>query len=98
MWEANEIMDIDVGLKVLFMTSDGASQNRRFIKLHGDEVVYREDNIFATEQRFIYFISHPPHLIKTKRNTFSNSFSHKNTKKRWTNGQDISWKVIANLF
>ncbi|XP_052224338.1 uncharacterized protein LOC127839989 [Dreissena polymorpha] len=34
LWEAVEICEVDVGLKVLFITSDGASSNRRFIRLH----------------------------------------------------------------
>jgi hypothetical protein len=33
-WEALEILEVTVGLKVLFIPCDGASPNRRFFKLH----------------------------------------------------------------
>ena len=101
LWKAVEICELDLDLTVLFITSDGASPNRRFIKLHrnGDNsVVYRADNIFASEERYIYFISDAPHLLKTVRNCFSNSYSHKNTRKMWKDGYNISWMHIVNLY
>ena len=53
LWEAAEILELDLNLKVLFITGDGASPNRRFVRLHKedgqDRVVYRADNIFAPE-------------------------------------------------
>ena len=63
-----------MGLKVLAATADGASTNRRLIKLHtpGREVSYRVINPHAPEKRFLYFISDPPHLIKTVRNAWAN--------------------------
>lgn len=39
-----------------------------------------------------------PHLLKTTRNCFSNSYSHKKTRKLWNNGKDISWMQIVRLF
>jgi hypothetical protein len=51
-------------LKVLFITCDGASPNRRFFKLHqlpqqiNDSTVYCTDNPFAVgENRYLFFIS-----------------------------------------
>ena len=44
--------------------------NRRLIKLHQDspsDVVYKVLNPYAAE-RCLYFISDPPHLLKTMRN------------------------------
>lgn len=103
LWEAVEILEIDLGLNVLFITSDGAAPNRRFVRLHRTneneekEVVYRAVNIFAEEERYIYFISDAPHLLKTTRNCFSNSHSHKKSRQLW-NGKDISWLHIVDLF
>ncbi|CAC5396802.1 THAP9 [Mytilus coruscus] len=39
-----------------------------------------------------------PYLIKTARNCLCNSFSHKNTRRLWKNGKDISWMHIVRLF
>ena len=44
------------------------------------------------------FFSDAPHLIKTARNCFSNSFSHRNSRKMWKDGRDISWVHIVNLY
>ena len=101
LWEAVEILEVDLNLVVLFITSDGASPNRRFIRLHGGAeraCIYKTENIFAEEKRPIYFISDPPHLLKTARNNFSNSYSHNKTKKLWKSGQDISWMHVVDLF
>lgn len=100
LWEAVEILECDLGLEVLFITSDGASPNRCFIRLHsiGPGIVYKTNNIFAPEQRDIYFISDAPHLLKTVRNNFSNSYSHKKTRRLWKDGYDISWMYIVYLF
>lgn len=44
--------------------------------------VYCTDNPFAVgENRYLFFISDVPHLIKTTRNCFANSYSHKKNKK-----------------
>ena len=66
LWRSVEICEVDLGLKVLYITSDGASPNRRFIRLHGenDSVVYRGENIFSEDNRYIYFVSDAPHLLK----------------------------------
>jgi len=103
LWKAVEILEIDLGLKCMFITSDGASPNRRFIRMHRspdnqDAIIYRAVNIFSADQRFIYFVSDVPHLLKTARNCFSNSYSHKMTRKMWKDGKDISWLHIVDLF
>ena len=36
--------------------------------------------------------------MKTARNCFSNSFSHRNFRKMWKGGRDISWVHIVNLY
>ena len=61
-----EICELDLGLKVLYITSDSASPNRRFIQMYcnnQNDVVYRADNIYAEDSRYIYFISDAPHLL-----------------------------------
>ena len=67
-----------IGFKVLAVTCDGASPNRRLFKLHRSEegVTYKVENPFTTEGRFIYFISDPPHLLKTTRNCWQSKKRH----------------------
>ena len=73
-WEAVARLE-RIGFFVLALCCDGASSNRRLWKLHSEskELVYRIPNVFASEgERFLYFISDPPHLIKTIRNSWYN--------------------------
>jgi len=68
-----------IGFEVLALCCDEASPNRRLRKLHSDsnELVYRVPSIYAAErERFLYFISDPPHLIKTIRNSYYNKREH----------------------
>ena len=53
---------------------DGASVNRSFVKLHqhSTEMLYKVPNPYAEDKRPLYFISDPPHLIKTARNCWRN--------------------------
>ena len=66
--------------QVLATTTDGASVNRKMVKLHdsGTKVLYKALNIYAKEERYIYFFSDPPHLIKTVRNCWNS-----NARKLW---------------
>lgn len=76
-WEVVESLELN-GLPVVSVTSDGASQNRHFYKLCRSadlDLPYKTTNPFDRE-RFIYFFCDPPHLIKTARNCFSNSYAH----------------------
>ena len=57
---------------------------------------YATDGI--TSDANIYFISVVPHLIKTARNCFSNSNSHKSSRSLWRNGKSISWMHIVDLY
>ena len=71
------------GFKVMALTADGASCDRNFFKMHKhneDEIVYKSPNVFSKEKRDIYFFSDVPHLIKTVRNCWENSFAHKFTR------------------
>jgi DNA transposase THAP9 len=89
------------GIQVLALVCDGAAANRKFFQMHKPispgRLVYDTINIAAGDLRPIFFISDPPHLIKTMRNCFSNSYFHRRTRKLWNNG-DISWFLIKKLF
>ena len=67
-WEGIKRLE-SLGLKVLFITCDGVSANRKFFKMHGKK--YKTPNIYSEEQRYIYFFVDTPHLLKTARNCFS---------------------------
>ena len=80
-WECISHLET-IGLKVLALTADGASCNRKFFKMHG-RTSFKTANICADEDRPIFFFSDPPHLMKTTRNCWANSFSHSYTRKLW---------------
>ena len=82
----------------LYLTCDGASPNRRFFELHGDDrpAWYMENIMDPT--RNIYFISDTPHLIKTARNCLANSGSHKKSRSLWNNGKHIAWMHLVELY
>lgn len=84
-WEAVKRIEL-LGLKVIFMTCDGASPNRRFFKMHSKargEITYKTPNIYSNDGRFIYFFVDTPHLLKTTRNCFSQSFGHADMRALW---------------
>jgi hypothetical protein len=99
MWECIECLELAVGVKVLFICCDGAAQNRKLFQLYGndDEVTYKTKHMYATDDRDIYFISDPPHLLKTARNCFANSFAHSKSRLLWFT-QDISWTHVSTLY
>ena len=82
-WEAVEHLQIS-GLNVIAFTSDGASANRKFYQMHGKgkEDVFKTSNPYH-EGHSVYFFSDVPHLIKTTRNCWSNSFYHKESRALW---------------
>ena len=95
-WKAVSICELQCNLKVVALTYDGASTNRKLFRMHanmteeedmnpGVDVTYRISNPFSSEKRYIYFISDPPHLIKTARNCLSNSGAGRCTRYMWNN-------------
>jgi len=103
-WEAVCILETTCNLWVTAATSDGASPNRRFYRLHkpldGDadgDVCYRTVNLYAPH-RYVYFFSDAPHLVKTTRNCLKSSRSGSNTRYMWNNGQYIMWQHITEIF
>ncbi|XP_065654860.1 uncharacterized protein LOC136081473 [Hydra vulgaris] len=108
LWKAIGICELN-SLKVIAVTCDGASANRKLFKMHFTmtrnddmnphvDVTYRTLNYFSLEKRFIYFISDPPHLIKTVRNCLSNSKNAEGTRYMWNGGMFILWNHIADIF
>ena len=80
-WEAVNRLELS-GLNIIAFCCHGASPNRKFYKMHRDsrkELVYKTPNPYCNE-RDIFFICDVPHLLKTTRNCWSNSFAHKNSK------------------
>ena len=62
-----------LGLHVMTITCDGASDNRRMFAMFNDKsaLSYKTNNVYSEDSSQIFFISDPPHLIKTIRNCFS---------------------------
>ena len=68
-WDAVRNIE-ECGLKVMVITCDGASTNRKFIKMHRmsrkrGELTYKTPNPYSNERRDVFFVSDVPHLIKT---------------------------------
>ena len=74
MWEAIQRLEL-CGFKVLATICDGASNNRRFIHMHGtpkSSLVYKSTNHYSNEKdRHLYFMIDVPHLMKTAHNCWS---------------------------
>ena len=72
-WEAVERLE-RCGFRILGCTCDGLSANRRFFKIHDPQQdVYKVPNPYASDDRYIFFFSDPPHLIKTVRNAWASN-------------------------
>ena len=64
------------------LTGDGCSANRKFFRMHkmvavnvdSSKPTHKICNPFSNEECFIYFFVDVPHLLKTIRNYWSNSF------------------------
>ena len=103
-WKAVLYLE-QINLHVIAATADGASPNRRFFRMNkllqgpsDVEVVHRAKNIYAKEERYIYFFADTPHLIKTARNCLSNSGSGRATRYMWNSGFFILWSHITQLY
>lgn len=74
-WEAVRELE-SIGCKVISVTADGASANRKFFCMHGTQsgnnLVYKTYNPYADpkEKRPLFFVCDPPHLIKTTEKLF----------------------------
>ena len=94
MWEAIERIE-RLGLKVVALTADGSSSNRKFFRMHSDsKLCYRTKNIYAADERFIYFFADVPHLMKTTRNCWSHS-SERGTRNLWVSISQFPIKTLG---
>ncbi|CAB3992699.1 male-specific lethal 3 homolog isoform X1, partial [Paramuricea clavata] len=102
-WKCVEELE-ERDFKVLTTTCDGASPHRTFYKYHiipGDtqtKILYKTPNPYADEQRPLFFICDPVHLLKTARNNWENSFWKNKTKKLRNNNRWISWLQLIDAF
>ena len=101
-WEGVQHLE-EMGFRVIGITADGASHNRKFFRMHrksdsDSSCVHKTENPFSEEERFIYFISDPPHLIKTARNCLSHSYGHGYTRKLWVCYRCIATASACILF
>lgn len=85
-WEVVRNLEC-VGFKVISLTSDKASVNRKFFRMNQSDSksknINKIRNPYSIDDRNIYFVSDVPHLIKTTRNCWSNSFSHSYKRALW---------------
>ena len=73
-WEAVGRLE-KCGFCVMALVCDGLAANRRLFKVHDQShagEVYKVQNPYSNG-RDLFFLSAPPHLIKTVRNAWSNS-------------------------
>ena len=106
-WKAVGILEDKCKLAVVAVTSDGASSNRTFYRMHSKlqkahefschRVVYKTLNTFSDEVRYIYFICDPPHIIKTARNNLSHSSFGKSSRLLWNDGYFLTWDHISRI-
>ena len=85
MWSAVQQLEM-CGFKVIGMTSDGASPNRKFYRMHEGgvpQLVHKVCNPYSQEERWMYFFCDVPHLLKTTRNCWSHSFANGHTRELW---------------
>ena len=62
-----------LGFRVIGLTCDGLSANRRLFSMHGDAgIIHKVENPNAADFRPFFFFSDPPHLIKAVRNAWEN--------------------------
>ena len=106
-WKAVAILEDKCKLKVMGVTSDGASSNRTMYKMqakmnpveNGDTITYRVFNHLADEERYIYLMGDAPHSIKTARNCLHHSgFEKQCSRLMFNNGYYLLWSHISQLF
>ena len=92
-WEAVQHLEY-CGFNVMAFCCDGASPNRKFHNMHrtSTSLVYKTPNPFC-EDREIFFICDVPHLMKTTRNCWFNSFANKESRALW-----LSFIMIIHLY
>ena len=77
-WEAVGRLEL-MGFKVMALTCDGLSANRRLFRLHNpaagpDDIVHKTLNPYADDGRDMFFFADPPHLMKTVCNGWASKY------------------------
>ena len=100
-WEAVEALEM-YDIPVVSLTSDGAKPNRRFYRLCQQQekekpkaIPYKSTNPFR-EGEELFFFCDAPHLLKTARNCFSNSYAHSQSRNMMVNCVCVCVCVIAS--
>ena len=103
-WRTVAVLEVSLKLRVCAAVNDGASPNRKFLRLHSklaeevdSDVVYKTPNIFAPS-RFIFFFADSPHLMKTAHNYLYNSGYGSRSRLMWNDGQYLVFQHVADLF
>ncbi|XP_065647648.1 uncharacterized protein LOC136077071 [Hydra vulgaris] len=94
-----------VGLKVMAVVADGASPNRKFMRLHSwkseentkDGVIYWTWNECCPDRK-MFFICDVPHLIKTTRNNLEKSHENSSSRSLIIDGQPLVWDQKNRLY
>ncbi|PIK46436.1 hypothetical protein BSL78_16683 [Apostichopus japonicus] len=88
------------GIHVRAIVADGASQNKKFFKLHEkhttDALTYFTNNPYRSGER-IYFFCDVPHLLKTTRNNWENSGYNSRSRNLRFKGKEIRWTHLLSL-
>ena len=89
---------------VVVATSNGVSTNRTFYQIHEDlngnsqvNVCYRTINLHV-KNRFIYFVSDPPHIVKTTGNCLYDSGDEKQTQYMWNDEKYLIPQHVASMY
>ena len=109
-WKAVGILEERCKLKVMAVTSDGASANRTMYQMRiamkhtttvnyeERDIVYKTKNRHSEDNRDIYFISDYPHLLKTGRNHLAHSGFDKNfSRLLWNDNKYLTWSHVKDL-
>ena len=72
LWQMIDRLELN-NIRVLGITGDGASVNRKVFQMHGSTFnTHKCTNVYSIDSRQLYFFSDPPHLLKTIRNAMAN--------------------------
>ncbi len=109
-WKAVGILEERCKLKVMAVTSDGASANRTMYQMHKNmnhssiasyedkSIVYKTRNRHAEDDREIFFICDQPHVLKTVRNNIAHSgFNQSFSRLLWNDNRYLNWSHIKDL-
>ena len=86
LWDGIETLELN-DIQVYAVSCDGLSANRKFFRISMDpdkslKFPSKTTNPFD-QNCSVYFFCDVPHLLKTTRNCFSNSFAHTNRRHLW---------------